>query len=319
MAGTYTDKRTGEVRKRKIRSDAKVVRSVVLQLDPDWTRSCEHLLAQAETGDTEAKQQVEAMTWRMVDRYGQKYGRQNLLAASFHWDETSPHIHLMITPIDDEGRVRNQSFIPDGRGPQSAMAMNDREMRQFLILKGYDADPQPIGDARSHMHQDDYARWREEQEQHKAREVELADREMRLGKREKVAEQRERMVDEYESEVGERDDEAQRLAEESARQNEIARRAVEEAEAREREMTEALEKHRAARQWYLAAGQSMKRAVDAANALWREAQKAGFRPTTDKEFKDAVREVSQLYGRSKSPTSSLKGPRADDASGMHQD
>lgn len=178
--GTRTNKKTGEVSKIAVRSDAKVVRDFVLQLDPKFTRSSEWLTDEDEETHRE---EVRRLLGEMVDHYGEVYGKHNLLAASLHWDETSPHIHLMVTPIDDEGRVRQESFIAAGRGSKSGLSKNDRKMRERLKGAGYDVDPEPRGGNRSNLSIDQYAQWQQRIEEIEAREVEVEDREAVLNKR----------------------------------------------------------------------------------------------------------------------------------------
>ena len=40
-----------------------------------------------------------------------KYGKQNIIAASIHRDETSPHISAFVTPITKDGRLSARDFI----------------------------------------------------------------------------------------------------------------------------------------------------------------------------------------------------------------
>lgn len=174
--GTRTNKKTGEVSRIAVRKDAKVVRDIVLQLDPTFTRSSELLMG--EDADEEHRAEVQRLLEEMIEHYGEVYGRHNLLAASLHWDETSPHVHLLVTPIDEEGRVRQESFI----GGRQAMRENDRAMRRRLAGAGYDVDPEPRGGSRSNMSIDEYSQWQQRIEEVKAREVAVEDGEVRLRK-----------------------------------------------------------------------------------------------------------------------------------------
>lgn len=178
--GTRTNKKTGEVTRVAVRKDAAVVRDLVLQLDPDFTGTSEELLEPANAGK---RQQVEQLLWEMVDHYGDVYGRENLLAASLHWDETSPHVHLMVTPIDDEGRVRQESFIKAGRGKASGLAANDRAMRERLAARGYDVDKEPRGGGRSHLTPEKFAQWSATNERLEERETSVGELELTLGRR----------------------------------------------------------------------------------------------------------------------------------------
>ena len=167
--GTRTNKKTGKVTRIAVREDAKVVRDLVLQLDPKFTRSSEWLTDESVTEEERAERQAETrrLLGEMIDHYGELYGRHNLLAASLHLDETSPHVHLLVTPIDDQGRVRQESFI---KGRQ-AMRENDRAMRRRLAGAGYDVDPEPRGGNRSNMSIEEYAQWQQRIEEIEARHV----------------------------------------------------------------------------------------------------------------------------------------------------
>lgn len=226
--GVRVDKKTGEKKKVGIRKDAGVVRNIVLQLDPTFTRSSEYLLSK--DCPVAHRKLVQQHLSEMVDYYGDVYGRHNLLAASLHWDETSPHVHLMVTPIDDQGRVRNASFIPDGRGPQSGLAKNDRAMRQHMIAQGYDAAPEPTGANRNHMSIDEYARYQESV-------VELEDRELAVAGRERKVADREKSVSEKDQDLAQK---ATELSQE-AQEVEKARQAVQEVWRRSEERLAELE------------------------------------------------------------------------------
>lgn len=245
--GTRTNKKTGETTRVAVRKDAKVVRSLVLQLDPEFTRSSAYLLSD----DCSEEHHAEVMRLMdvMVEHYADVYGRENLLAASLHLDETSPHVHLMVTPIDEDGRVRQESFIKAGRGKSSGLSKNDRELRQRLITEGYDADAEPRGMNRSHMSIDEYARHQEQEQQLQVREVEVADREMSLKRREGAVEAREASVRSQEHSAAERLSEADLKLSEAhqvrGRANEAGRRALEKQRAADAERA-AYEKGRAA-------------------------------------------------------------------------
>lgn len=177
--GTRTNKKTGKVTRTAVRKDAGVVRDIVLQLDPHFTRSSEWL-----TGEDGAEHLAEIRRLHdvMIEHYAELYGRENLLAASLHLDETSPHVHLLVTPIDDQGRVRQESFL----NGKKAMKENDRAMRARLAAADYNVDPEPRGLGRAHMSVDEYAQWQQRIDELEAREVEVADREATLNKRSAV-------------------------------------------------------------------------------------------------------------------------------------
>lgn len=191
--GLRTDKKTGKVRKIATRKDAGVVRDVVLQLDPEFTRSSKYLL-----DNPDELKKVWPYYKVMIDVYASIYGKHNLLAASLHLDETSPHLHLLVTPIDDEGRVRQQSFIKSGRGKASEMSQFHSRLRDRLREAGYDADEEPRGAGRSHLSPEQYADWQQRQDELAAREVEVEDeREMLRRERAALDDERAALADEH--------------------------------------------------------------------------------------------------------------------------
>ena len=229
--GTRTNKKTGEVRRIALQKNAKVVRDMVLQLDPKFTRSSARLL---EDDEEDRREEVRSLLGEMVQHYADLYGQKNLLAASLHWDETSPHVHLLVTPIDDDGRVRQESFI---KGRQ-AMKDNDRAMRRRLESVGYDVDREPRGGNRSNMSIDEYAQWQESIERVEAQEVEVADRAVKVRVRESDVNARERSLDAREASMSSRE------AEVGAREAEVVKRsqkAVQELSAAEAVKVEYLE------------------------------------------------------------------------------
>lgn len=65
-------------------------------------------------------------------------GKSNLLSVTFHMDETNPHIHSVIVPMDGKGLIRCKEFIngpADMRNMQTEYA--DR-MKQFGLQRGLD-------------------------------------------------------------------------------------------------------------------------------------------------------------------------------------
>ncbi|WP_237218513.1 plasmid recombination protein, partial [Rothia nasimurium] len=131
--GTRTLK-DGTVKKIGLRSDAKVLRNFIVQLDPEHTGTVEQWEQKPEA---ERQKDLSLMVDTLIkDHIGGLYGKENLLSMTLHMDEKSPHIHLMVTPIDSEGRVRNESFIK-----------NKSDMRKFwdgartkLRAAGYEAE-----------------------------------------------------------------------------------------------------------------------------------------------------------------------------------
>lgn len=273
--GTRTNKKTGEKTRIAVREDAKVVRDLVLQLDPTFTRSSEWL---TEEGEARRQGETRRLLGEMIDHYGDVYGRENLLAASLHLDETSPHVHLMVTPIDDEGRVRQASFISGRQG----MRDNDQAMRQRLAGAGYDVDRQPRGGNRSNMSIDGYAQWQNRIAEVEAREVQVEDRELHQG--------RNRGIQKRNQEILKQRKEAHDAREASlrAREQKVAKGSAEAAEDRQR-----------AAQERTAASEQLKRA----KSVFVEADDSA------KQYKAAGQELRQLINDGKGKLAELE-PKA---------
>lgn len=206
-AGTTQTLKNGTVRRRATRKDAAVVRDIIIQLDPEFTGTSTQVLdnttykhdhpirakfrrnnAPGATSTPmhtldEQKRYLDAV----VDEYATLYGAHNLLASSIHLDEKSPHMHLLVTPIDREGRVRQKSFIPSGRGPNSAMSAFDKRIRARLIAEGYDCEPEATGGSHSHLSVPEYKKSKRREDELDQREQKLAEQEARIDERLKDA------------------------------------------------------------------------------------------------------------------------------------
>lgn len=131
--GTRTLK-DGTVKKIGLRSDAKVLRNFIVQLDPEHTGTVEQWEQKPEA---ERQKDLSLMVDTLIkDHIGGLYGKENLLSMTLHMDEKSPHIHLMVTPIDSEGRIRNESFIKN----KTAMRKFWDGARTKLRSAGYEAE-----------------------------------------------------------------------------------------------------------------------------------------------------------------------------------
>lgn len=107
-----------------IRSDAVLLRSIVFQASPDyfypkisqeqWTESMINdprlNLERGELDQTHVDQFYHAVLSYAQEKWGDK-----LLSVQLHVDEATPHIHVQIVPITDDGRLCNKELIAGGR------------------------------------------------------------------------------------------------------------------------------------------------------------------------------------------------------------
>lgn len=156
--GTRVDKKTGQTKQIALRKDTAVVRDIVITIDPEWMGTSKAFLEEQSKGDPDGycAERLRALGV-VVGHYGDLYGTENLISKSLHLDEKTPHIHLQVCPRDDQGRVRQNSFIRSGRGSKSEMSMNDRVVRQKLVDAGFDfVSLTPTGGSRSHEDTESY-------------------------------------------------------------------------------------------------------------------------------------------------------------------
>lgn len=115
-AGTY--KNTGK----KVRKDAVQARGLVVQLDPEFYKQSNTSSAMKSYND-------------LLHVVQNQYGRENIVAASVHLDETNPHMHLLMVPVTHDGRLSQAEFFD-----KKKLKTAHKEMREELRSKGYDID-----------------------------------------------------------------------------------------------------------------------------------------------------------------------------------
>lgn len=119
------DNRLANVKK-TLRKDAVVLRPLVLQLDPAWY--AEH------SGDADR----DAAASDMMDWAVATFGADNIIYASLHNDEASPHLHLGFAPVTEDGRLSQKDWFS---GPAALREMH-QGLRQHMRDCGYDVDMQ---------------------------------------------------------------------------------------------------------------------------------------------------------------------------------
>lgn len=67
----------------------------------------------------------------------EKHGKENIIMASKHNDETTPHMHIVVVPIDEKGKLNARSFIG---GSKHRMSDLQDEFINRIQGKGIDLD-----------------------------------------------------------------------------------------------------------------------------------------------------------------------------------
>lgn len=109
--------------KKPLRSDAVVVRGLVLQLDKEFYENADE--------DAKYKSLDDMSDWLM-----ERFGKKNIIAMSLHEDETSPHLHIAFCPVTEDGRLSQKDWFDK----PSTLAKMHKEFREHMIDRGYDVD-----------------------------------------------------------------------------------------------------------------------------------------------------------------------------------
>lgn len=106
----------------KIRSNAVLALEVVLTYSPE--------------AKIQQSQDFEAWQAKNIQFLKDTFGEDNILKAKLHIDETTPHIHAVIVPIDDKGKLNARAFT-GGREKLRDMQTNYAEyMQEFNLNRG---------------------------------------------------------------------------------------------------------------------------------------------------------------------------------------
>jgi hypothetical protein len=108
--------------KKPLRKDAVIVRPLILQLDPEFYNDCED----------EDNDSIEAM----IEWAWETFGKENIVGGSLHLDEAAPHLHLLFTPVTEDGRLSQKDWF---KSP-SELAQMHNSLRTHMSDNGYDIE-----------------------------------------------------------------------------------------------------------------------------------------------------------------------------------
>ena len=94
----------------------------------------DYMITTSKEASPEAKESAmqEAYDW-----LAEKHGKENIIMASKHRDETTPHIHVVVVPIDEKGKLNARKFIG---GTRHRMSDLQDEFYKRLQDKNIDLD-----------------------------------------------------------------------------------------------------------------------------------------------------------------------------------
>lgn len=186
------DERLGHVKK-PLRSDAVVMRGIVLQMDPQWYK--DHADEEGRDGPAMA-----ALSWAE-----KTFGKKNLVMVSLHKDEGGDHLHVGFTPVTEDGRLSQKDWF---KNPTELRKMHE-DLRQHMRAEGYDVERENKKGTK-HVKRLTEAEYRA----HKAQEAELEQRARSVATREASVKLQELATARKAQEAAQRLQEAQEMAKE---------------------------------------------------------------------------------------------------------
>lgn len=86
-----------------------------------------------------SSEQIKPWIKANVEWLGKVFGRQNIADAQLHLDEASPHLHVIIIPVDDKGKLNCRSFL-GGTEQRMRDLQTDyaKAMEEFGLERGVD-------------------------------------------------------------------------------------------------------------------------------------------------------------------------------------
>lgn len=162
------------------RKDAVVMRGVVLGLSPEWV--AEHT-PNWKTDAADREKFMDALQ-PVVDRVIEKAGgAKNVVLVTGHFDETVPQIQMAVTPVTEDGRLRQNDF--DLFKSPASLAKLHKQIRKELKESGLDVILESSERSREHLSNLEYAR-KADEEREKEKEALAKERQEIAAEREQL-------------------------------------------------------------------------------------------------------------------------------------
>ena len=119
--------------KRKPRSDATVMCQALVTSDNDFFKSM-------------TRQEQTEFFRKSLDFIKERYGEQNLVSATIHYDERTPHMHINFVPVTVDGRLSAKDLF----SPKSLRVLQN-DYNRFVREQGYDLERGEIDSKTKHL------------------------------------------------------------------------------------------------------------------------------------------------------------------------
>jgi hypothetical protein len=114
--------------KKPLRKDAVIARPLILQLDPEYYKDSEDY--------EDYEEETERSVAVMLEWACSTFGKENIIGGSVHLDEASPHMHLIFTPVTDDGRLSQKDWF---KSPSSLADMHN-SLRTHMADNGFNIE-----------------------------------------------------------------------------------------------------------------------------------------------------------------------------------
>ena len=86
----------------------------------------------------EAEKEIDVDAWakKNVEWIKKEFGEDNLISAELHMDETTPHIHAIVVPIDHRNKLCAASFTNGRKAVMDLHSSYAKEMEEFGLERG---------------------------------------------------------------------------------------------------------------------------------------------------------------------------------------
>ena len=121
-----------------IRKDAVVMTSTLITSDNEYFKNLPH----------EDQEKFFKQTYEFLK---EKYGEKNIVAATVHLDETTPHMHLCSVPLTEDGRLSAKIIFN-----RKALLQLQSELPKHLQSKGFDVQRGEAGSEKTHLNTQDF-------------------------------------------------------------------------------------------------------------------------------------------------------------------
>lgn len=166
----------------RTRKDSVLMRGIVLGLSPEWVEEHTPLWKTDHWDRAEFMDALQPVVDIVIEKAG---GAKNVMLVSGHFDEEAPQIQIAVTPVTEDGRLRQNDFELF-KSPKNLGGLH-KKIRKELKESGLDVIMESSERSREHLSNLEFARMAD---QKRAKEIEDLDKE-----RKEIAKKRDELAD----------------------------------------------------------------------------------------------------------------------------